>query len=926
MQRNQWRKAQPLQPPDTSDLLRTKLAPPRLRAALVARDSLLARLDAGLERQLTLLSAPAGFGKTTLVSAWMAARAARHDLPPLAWVSLDAGDNDPVRFWRYLITACQEFDTGIGQTALALLQSPQQIPVERILTAFLNELTQLPGTHMLVLEDYHVISEPQIHEQLAFLLDHLPDTLHVLLMSRSDPPLPLARWRAHNDLSEFDATDLRFSAQETQAFLQQTLQQPLSPEVLARLEARTEGWVAGLHLVALALQGRQTPQEIEQVLLNFSGSHRHILEYLMSEVFNAQPEPVQQFLLQTASLSRLTGSLCNAVTGRTDSQQMLDHLVRANLFLVPLDESGQWYRYHALFAEALQHEARRRLGEATLSEMSRQASRWYEERSLLTEAIEAAFAAQDTRRAAALADQFCALHLLFNEVYTLRRWVEQLPEDLLATHPSLCLNYAAMLLYTLDRSAAETRALVEAPLTLAERFWQAEGNQQRLGGIQAFRAQIHWWQGEHVQAFAATRQALKLLPEDEKYWRGICSLHLGVEELLAGRLIAAQQAVLEARALCQATGQPYGVRAAMHILADIRVLQGQLHQAPALYRQVIAEAGDDLADYSQALSMLAALALEWNDLDAAEQQVQQAIDTANSEAEHIGRHYAEEHILLPALLVKARILHARGATVQAQSTLEELLTLLEQRPWRHIEREARGWQARFALAAGDLAAAQRWYETTAQHTEDASLLQQERESLIVARLLLAQGGPVAALHLLERWQNEPHALERGRSRLEIQVLSVLAHFTRNDQPQARQLLIQALTWARPENYRRLFLDEGAPMAAALRAVLPYIREQALETYVRALLSAFPEEDQPHAAPSLPPLWGAPLPTALIEPLSQQERRVLRLLAAGRSNPEIAQELIVSVNTVKTQVQSIFRKLNVSSRKAARDAAQQMKLL
>lgn len=916
MQRHHLRKAQPFQPPDTSDLLRTKLAPPRPRAALVAREALLARLDAGLERPLTVLSAPAGFGKTTLVSAWMAARAARHDLPPAAWVSLDAGDNDPVRFWRYVITACQEFDTGLGQAALALLYSPQQAPLERILTVLLNELAQLPGVHLLVLEDYHVITAPQIHESLTFLLDHLPATLHVLLMTRSDPPLPLARWRAHNDLSEFDAADLRFSTQETLAFLQQTLQQPLSAEVLARLEARTEGWAAGLHLVALALRGRQTPQEVEQVLLHFSGSHRHITEYLISEVFNAQPEPVQTFLLQTASLSRLTASLCDALTGRSDSQHLLDYLERANLFLTSLDEAGEWYRYHALFAEALQHEARRRLGDEALRAGAAQSSQWYEQHGLLTEAIEAAFSAQDIPRAAALADQLCQVRPLFSEAYTLRRWVEQLPAELLATHPSLCLTYAAMLLYTLDRSAAETRALVEAPLALAERAWQAEGNQRDLGGVLAFRAQIYWWQGERAQAFATTRRALELLPEDEKYWRGICLIHLAVEEMLAGRIIAAQQAALEARALCQATGQPYGVRAVTHILADLHVLQGNLHQAPPLYRQVMAEAGDDLADYSQSLVALAVLLLEWNDVETAQQQLEQAIETASRAAEHIGRHYAEEHILLPALVVKARVLHAQGETVQAQSVLAELLALLQQHPWPHLEREARAWQARFALAAGDLATAQRWYETTAQQINNVSLLQQEQEALLVARLLLAQGAPVAALRLLERWQTEPHAQERARSRLEMQVLSALAHFARSDQPQARQLLIQALTWARPENYQRLFLDEGTPMAAALRAVLPYIREAALETYVRGLLSAFPE-----AQPAAP----APLP-ALIEPLSQQERRVLRLLAAGRSNPEIAQELVVSVNTVKTQVQSIFRKLNVSSRKEARDAAQQLRLL
>jgi LuxR family maltose regulon positive regulatory protein len=916
MQRDRLREAQPLQQPDTSDLLRTKLAPPRLRAALVARESLLARLDAGLERSLTLLSAPAGSGKTTLVSAWMAERVARHDLPPLAWVSLDAGDNDPVRFWRYLITACQEFDTGIGRAALALLQAPQQ-PVERALTALINDLAQLPGKHILVLEDYHLISAPQVHDSLTFLLDHLPATLHVLLMSRSDPPLPLARWRAHNDLNEFNAADLRFSLQETQVFFQQTLQQSLSAESLARLEARTEGWVAGLHLVALALQGRQTPQEIEHVLLNFSGGHRHILEYLMSEVFNAQPEPVQTFLLQTASLSRLTGSLCNAVTGRADSQQMLDHLERANLFLIPLDEAGEWYRYHALFAEALQHEARRRLGEDALRACAGQASRWYEQHGLLAEAIEAAFAAQMFERAAALINRFNEQHRFNNELHTLQRWIQHLPADLLTNQPEICLTYAWALLYTLDRSAPATRTIVEAPLRLAERFWQAEGNQSKLAEVLSFRAHIAWWQGERAQTFAAARQVLATVPPEGTEYGSDSLLFVGIEDLLAGRFETARQEISKAGVLLGTYGNFYGARAARLMLTDLDVLQGHLHQAAQSYQRILEEAGDDYSDQANAQIGLAALALEWNNLEAAERYASEALDIARRYAEDIGRQHAEEHVLAPALLVQARIFHARGDTAQAQRTLQELLALLQQRRWLYREREARAWQAWFAFTTGNLATVQHWYETTAQHTDDVSLLQQEREALIVARLLLAQGGPVAALHLLERWQNEPHAQERVRSRLEMQMLSALAHFSRSDQPQARQLLIQALAQAQRANYQRLFLDEGAPMAAALRAALPHISEQSLETYARSLLSAFPQ-----AQPPVP----APLPATLIEPLSRQERRVLRLLAAGRSNPEIAQELVVSVNTVKTQVQSIFRKLNVSNRKAARDAAQQLRLL
>ncbi len=328
------------QPFDTYELLSTKLALPRPRPSLVLREALLARLDEGLEHKLTLLSAPAGFGKTTLVSEWIATRGERQDSPPVAWVSLDAGDNDPVRFWRYVITACRSFHTNVGESALALLQTSRRPPLESMLTTFINELAQLACRGYLVLEDYHVITSPRIHETVTYFVDHLPATLHLLILTRSDPPLPLAHLRAHDDLCELDAADLRFSLEETQTFLQQTLPFSLSAEAISRLEARTEGWVAGLRLLALALQGRKDPRDLEHMLVTFTGSHRHILEYFVADVLSSQPEALQEFLLQTSVLSRLTGSLCDAVTGRNDSELMLEQLERANLFLLPLDERG----------------------------------------------------------------------------------------------------------------------------------------------------------------------------------------------------------------------------------------------------------------------------------------------------------------------------------------------------------------------------------------------------------------------------------------------------------------------------------------------------------------------------------------------------------------------------------------------------------
>src|SRR5438132_12360776 len=484
---------QQTRPPDRYELLSTKLALPRPRPSLVLREPLLARLDEALEYKLTLLSAPAGFGKTTLVSEWIATRGERQDPLPVAWLALDAGDNDPARFWRYVIAACQAFQTGIGKSALALLHTPRRPSLETLLTTFINELAQLAHKCVLVLEDYHVITSSQIHETMAYLVDHLPATVHLLILTRSDPPLPLARLRAHGDLYELHAADLRFSLAETRTFLQQALPFPLSAEAITLLESRTEGWVTGLRLLALALHGRRDPQELERMLVTFTGSHRHILAYLVADVLSSQTETLQRFLLQTAFLKPLTGSLCDAVTGRSDSEMMLEQLEHANLFLIPLDDVGQWYRYHALFAEAMQHEARRRLGEDNLRSLFDKASHWYEQNGLHAEAVEITLSARNFERAAMLIESSMWSYSAVNELYTWLRWVEQLPEEILQTRPALCLDYATALLFALDRSDPALLVRIQKPLEMAERRWQVEGNRPKLGEVLALRSQVAWW-------------------------------------------------------------------------------------------------------------------------------------------------------------------------------------------------------------------------------------------------------------------------------------------------------------------------------------------------------------------------------------------------------------------------------------------------
>lgn len=900
-------------------LLSTKLRPPRLSSSLVVRQPLLHRLDEGFTRRLTLVAAPAGFGKSTLVAQWLTTRSEGKAALPTAWVALDPGDNDPVRFWRYVITACQAFGPEVGRSSLAFLRASQQPATEEMLVAFINELATLPDKCVLVLEDYQVITVARIHNAVAFLLEHLPETLHVVLISRSAPPLPLARLRAAGELNELLTADLRFTSAESEALIRQSLPFALSTDAIACLEARAEGWAAGLRLIALALAARthKRPEDIETFVSTFTGVHQHILAYLIEEVLHGQPPDIQDFLLQTSFLDRLSGSLCDAVTGRRDGQAMLERLEREGLFLIPLDEAQHWYRYHALFAEAMQHAARQRLTDEDVRALLHKASVWYEAHGELNEAVATSFAAADYARAAMLLEAVVEPELINNEFFTLGRWLEQLPEDVLHAHPALAFAYAHAILFTSDRRAASTHELLRAPLQAAEQAWQAEGNRPKLGEVLAFRALAGWWAND-PQATSLAQQALQLLPVHEAQWRGISLIFVGWAELLAGEMDAAWQTFTEARARCQAAGNVYGSLSTLYALGEVSVWRNEPHQAAEFYRQVLAEAerapinrNQATLDMGRALIGLGTLYLEWNDLDAAEAHLKRAME--------LRAQLREESELAYATRILAQVKYARGETVQARHDLQSLIAGTAS---PLALREALASQAWLAFATGDLAAAQRWRAAIAQQPS-VPPLQHEREDLIVARMLIARGDADASLHLLERWRSDAHDKGRAKSELEILVITALAHFKRDDRHSARRALTEALALARPGSYQRLFLNEGEPMAELLRAVLPELKkdgQDALLAYARSLLRAFPREP---LAPRATLLADTAL---LIEPLSQQELRVLRLLVAGLPYPRIAEELVVSVNTIKSQVQSIYRKLNVNSREEASDAARRLNLL
>lgn len=892
-------------------LLLSKLSPPRLHSGLLDRARLFALLDAGRECHLTLLSAPAGSGKTTLVGQWIAARRAQSNFPPAAWVSLEAADNDPARFWRYLIAACQAFQADVQEAYRALadaLPQPPFVPssLETMLTGLLNALARCPSGGILVLEDYHVITSPEIHTSISFFLDHLPPNLHLIMITRSDPPFSLARLRAGNNLYEIRAADLRFSQEEMVSLLQPSLSFPLSTESIQRLHAQLEGWGAGLHLVKLALQRASTQAEAERALALFTGNNPSLQEYFVTEVLDLQSEPVQQFLLQTSILNRLTGSLCDAVVGQQDSQDMLVMLERANLFLEPLDGSGQWYRYHALFSEAMHNEARRRVGEGQLRLLSVRASRWYEEHGMPDEAIDAALAAQDYGRAASLIERFVERQISSDEMrasHTLHRWFEQIPETILLQYPALCLSYVTTLLF-LSASWRPDRSiwgLLEKLLSRAEQCFRDENNLPKLGEVFAFRSLLAWRLDETRAAATYAQQALDWLPETQRIWRVLSLCMVGREWIEQGQFRQAYAISLEAYILCETVENTYLRVVSTIQLAMVCFEQGEIQRASTLYRQALAVVREDVhaGALCAALIGLASLTYERNELESAYQYAQKALELSQPR----GLLAHEVH----AVLIQARVLQVQGLMTEAQQRLAALFERISPIS-PQLAQEIQTAQAALALATGDHMTMQRWISSR----QPRHALEEE---LLLARWLRIQGQPEKALPQLERLLATAQEAGHTRCVLAIQAEMALVTVACKRKTEAQQLLRAVLAQAFSENYMRLFLDAGEPMALLLRSLIPQLTEQPLSGYMRTMLNSFPAQPQ-----------GDGLASSLVEPLSSQEMRVLRLLVQHRSNAEIADALVVSINTVRTQVQSIYRKLGVHKRSAAAEIARNLHLL
>jgi len=953
-------------------LLTTKLSPPPVRPGLVPRPSLIGRLSQGLRRKLTLLSAPAGFGKTTLLAAWLhhiknaelrieknSTESAHSHFSLLtsqfkfAWVSLDEGDNDSARFWRYFLAAIEELHDGIGQPALALLRSTQPAPIESVLTALINDLARLATRGALILDDYHSIQAPEIHRGVALLLDRLPSHVHLVIASRATPPLPLARLRARDQLIEITADDLRFSPDETTLFLQQTMGLDISGDRVVALGARTEGWIAGLQLAALSLHNRD---DVDDFIKTFAGGQRYILDYLTEEVFDRQPPHIQSFLLQTSILDRLSGPLCDAVLETMNDERgtmneslvsehdssfiahrsslILEHLERANLFIVPLDQERRWYRYHQLFAEFLRIRLRATYAER-IPEIHRRAALWHERNGLIAEAIDHALAAADHTWAARLVEEHAERMLTSGEGGMVRGWLEALPAAALRVRPRLSVAYAWAMLAASNFAEAEPK-LRDAEAALATMTGAQSAEREEVAVlIDAARATVAINVGDYATAVELSRRAIQRLPETNLLLLGQTALNLGdayaAEELFD--TAAARQAFAKAIATGKAGGYADVVVVALGSLGQLHGRMGQLRQAAAIYQEALQYAdqqGRPVFGAGKAHVYLSGVLLEWEDRDAAATQVTKGIELCKQwgHLEHVLDGY---YYLAQLQLAQDKL----GAALETIERAEQLaasalrtgsgadLSLRNKKIGRAAERIA-VTRARLWLAEGNLDAVARWAQER-KIAVDGDVSRHRDGHAILARLLMAQGKPGDALPVLDQLLRSYEAAGWMWGAISAMTLQALAFQARGSLPAALDTLRRALALAAPEGYLHTFVEKGQPMATLLREA----RAQSIAPrYTTKLLAAFGElriENEELRIGAKPNAQLSIL-NSQFETLSERELRVLRLIVAGLSNQEIASELVVSVNTVKTHIKRIYDKLGVHSRVTAIERARQLQLL
>ena len=926
-----------------TQLLSMKLVIPPLPPTLVKRPRLVERLHQGVSRRLTLLSAPAGFGKTTLLSEW-------HDSSlgksyQLAWVSLDEADNDPVRFWSYVIRSLDVLYPGLGDDAMSLLHSSPPVPIESVLITLLNAIsdTFASGAEQreiaLVLDDYHLIQAEPIHRTITFLLDFLPRNVHLIIATRVDPPLSLARFRAREQSSELRTRELRFTRDEAKNFLNQAMKLGLSVTDASELEARTEGWIAGLQLAALSIRSQP---DTSQVLESFTGSHHHVSDFFIEEVLKRQAKEVQDFLLQTSVLQRLSAELCDAVTGREGSQAMLERIETSNLFLNPLDAERHWYRYHALFGDALRMYLRREHSTDFVQGLHRRAAAWYAHHGFFPDAIEQALLGADMEQAGQFIERAARSVWMRGEWVSLLDWLERLPGGVIRQHPGLCF-FSAWALIAASRGREAEQRLVDAEAALRkQQCCSYEGftpetarlPTDMLAELMTLRATLARLQEDASRTIAFAHQALEFVAQGDAVLRSIIALNLGHAYRLRGDVKAATQAFRESITQGRSAQNTHTVLLAMSSLAEIEIAAGLLHQAYEQLEQAIQFAREHGSHHVPLMCLIfinkGEIYYQWNELEAAAHHLKQGIelgDELGPQNRTLARYLVRGHLAL------AGVMQAQGKDGEAHDHLSQAYALVQRAQFDYLTAQVAATQIRLWTFPGSLEAVSEWAAECGLSVLDTPEAMREHEYLTLIRSLIRQGQLKGIQELLERLRQNAQVGGREGRVIEIIMLQALAYQAQSQTVQALMLIQQAIALAEPEGYIRLFVDEGTAMETLLSKLVEMYRQRKLSLqeqfsweYVKKLLTQLSQGKQQSIDRSRRDVSHIETENGVIQLLSRRERDILYRIAHGLSNQAIADEMVIELSTVKSHLKHIYRKLNVDSRTQAVALARKLDLL
>jgi LuxR family maltose regulon positive regulatory protein len=887
-------------------LINTKLNIPKLRSGIVSRENLLARLSEGISTKLTLISAPTGYGKTTLVLDWLVHSGSGY---PVAWVSLDEAENDPIQFLSYVISALEKIQEDVGQDIRAILQGSQEFQIQTILSVLINDIDLIGEDFILILDDFHVIENSEVNKTLNFLIDHLPPKMHIVILTRADPALPLARLRANGDLVEIRARDLAFGVDEADEFLNTSMQLDLLEKEIKILMGRTEGWIAGLQLAALSLQGRE---DVSQKISTFGGRTEYIVDYLIEEVLNQQSEEVGQFLLRTSILKQLNGSLCNALTGQTGGDTTLKKLDQANLFVTAVDNESRWYRYHHLFSDLLRYQLRAQEGETRVLDLHRRAARWFEQHAQVDDALFHYLAARDTPSAASLVAAHAKLAFRRGEIHSAKKWLEALPEESIRANPRLCLDMAWICAVRDDyKPLVKFVAAVEAALPGSD----YENEPNFLGEWVALQAYSSFLLGEAQTALTLGRQALDQLPSQSAFVRGVINILL-VDIYTTTDFGEVSQAVACGQEAMTASLSSSNITTSLYAadrLARALVLQGEYQAAVAVFLQALELVRQRGQAYAPILEILdlkyAGVLYELNRLAEAEQLIREGL----SLSQKFGAPYSE--VMCRLLLRQAQLAQNNTAdsidplvTDEAIDALMLELSSQHHRPPAMDEFEA--YRAQLWVKEKQLARAERWAQNAGLTLRDEPSCGNIAGYLALAHTHLASGKLLPELlTLLEKMHQLASRKGHVQQIIQIGLLRTMSLDKLDQFQDAQSTLEECLVLAEPTGMTRTFLDHGSPLTRLLR--------RAKHPYATKLLAA--------SEPGI--LVGpAPTPGEPTETLTEREIEVLRLYAAGLTNPEIARRLFVSQNTVKWYAKNIYLKLDVHSRAEALARAYELDLL